>query len=402
MKILLQGLLYSVLIISSIACKNEVKETTVQGEQGTQPVFPCDSTDTNSPVFNPPITITSKGSTINTPVFEWVSATDQCSLSHYELAIGVIGNIESVLTFTNIGSVTTYTHSGISLSFGTDYYTSIRAVDQNGNTSALVTNDPWTIFTPQSLTNIILWQDSADLSSITDVSGNNPSISGPSSFDGNIANWADISGSSVVHDFSTTSDFPQWDPSENAVEFNGSDGLLVTANTNDINLDIVGQRTLSLALKTSNDISSRQVLFEEGGNLRGINIYIYDNKLYCGFWNLPDDGDGVQPFIGLSQTITAETSYIVHFVYDYSNFTGASGADGSVECFINGSSIGSEVTSSRLHDHGGNIGLGAMNDSSYFHDGSATLGDTFFYRGHIYEFIIYNTAHNSSDLDELY
>ncbi len=60
------------------------------------------------------------------------------------------------------------------------------------------------------------------------------------------------------------------------------------------------------------------------------------------------------------------------------------------------------MTTSRLHDHGGNIGLGAMNDSSYFHDGSATLGDTFFYRGHIYEFIIYNTAHNSSDLDELY
>lgn len=76
------------------------------------------------------------------------------------------------------------------------------------------------------------------------------------------------------------------------------------------------------------------------------------------------------------------------------------GADGTVECFVNGSSIGQVDTTSRLHAHSGDIGLGAMNDGSYFHDGRGN-GDDHFFKGVIYEFLMYNSAHNSSGLEKL-
>jgi len=41
------------------------------------------------------------------------------------------------MAFTNIGNVTTYTKTGLSLSNGTQYFVSIRAVDRAGNVGAI-------------------------------------------------------------------------------------------------------------------------------------------------------------------------------------------------------------------------------------------------------------------------
>ena len=49
------------------------------------------------------------------------------------------------------------------------------------------------------------------------------------------------------------------------------------------------QRTIDLWFRTSGDVSKRQVLWEEGGYLRGLSIYIDQSHVYVNGWNIPND-----------------------------------------------------------------------------------------------------------------
>ena len=49
------------------------------------------------------------------------------------------------------------------------------------------------------------------------------------------------------------------------------------------------QRTIDLWFRSSDDVSNRQVLWEEGGYLRGLSIYIDQGHVYVNGWNLPND-----------------------------------------------------------------------------------------------------------------
>jgi len=112
--------------------------------------FRLDRTAPNTPG----VTLNSTTSDIfETPEVQWTSVTDNCFLSHYELAIGRdddgdgfdSGDVENVSSYTEVpggASVTNFTAlSGVdgftfSLNAVDDFRISIRAVDQAGNPSA--------------------------------------------------------------------------------------------------------------------------------------------------------------------------------------------------------------------------------------------------------------------------
>ena len=48
-------------------------------------------------------------------------------------------------------------------------------------------------------------------------------------------------------------------------------------------------RTINLWFRTSDNVTTRQVLWEEGGFLRGFSIYIESGSVYVNGWNLPND-----------------------------------------------------------------------------------------------------------------
>jgi hypothetical protein len=75
----------------------------------------------------------------------WAAATDNCTLSSYEVAIGETSGGEEILTYTDVGNVLSYQETGISpdLEFGQDYYTNVRAVDAAGNKGTPVEIGPW-------------------------------------------------------------------------------------------------------------------------------------------------------------------------------------------------------------------------------------------------------------------
>ena len=78
----------------------------------------------------------------------WTASTDASSgIQKYQDAIGTTSGGTQVLGYTDNGTATTVTNSGLSLSSGTTYYVSVRAVDNAGNTGAVTTSNGITVDT---------------------------------------------------------------------------------------------------------------------------------------------------------------------------------------------------------------------------------------------------------------
>jgi len=79
-----------------------------------------------------------------TPPITWNwSPREGFAIQKFQLAIGTSGGGTDVLSWTDIGTTTVTSYSGLSLSNGVTYYASIRAVDQVGNTSGVGQGDGW-------------------------------------------------------------------------------------------------------------------------------------------------------------------------------------------------------------------------------------------------------------------
>ena len=132
-----------------------------------------------------------------------------------------------------------------------------------------------------------------------------------------------------------------------------------------------------------------------------MNIYIFNGNLYCGFYNVPEDGDGSQPFTSVSTPISANSVYFVTWVFDYTNYVNAAGPDGSLTCYVNDSVIGTTTSTSRLFAHSGNIGLGHIDNQSCFEDSSCPSSGMNF-DGEIYEVMIFNNVPSASDVTNVH
>jgi hypothetical protein len=78
----------------------------------------------------------------NTLSANWDPVTDPGSgVAYYRMAIGSSPGGTQKMAYTNIGNVTTYTKTGLSLSNGTLYYVSIRAVDNSGKVGPVRTSN---------------------------------------------------------------------------------------------------------------------------------------------------------------------------------------------------------------------------------------------------------------------
>jgi len=386
------------LLVSLYSCKNSVSENSSL-TQGSSTLNDCSLTDGQVPIMNGVISLTNEATTTTTPEISFNSATDNCQLSHYEVALGNSAGSQNVLNYTTIGLSISKTLSNLNLKYSDVYFASVRAVDSAGNVSAVITSNPFQVFTPKSLTGLVLWLDASDLVSIKDNEGDDATST---NFSGDVKNWQDISQSTFSHSFlNKATSFPKFDVVARGMKFNGSQELMSTLDHTDINTSVVGQRTILVNFKTSNNISSRQVIYEEGGTVRGLNIYIDSGKIRCGFWNNTNDGDGIQPYIDVEEGISSDTKYSVIIRYDYSNYNGATGTDRSVECFLNGQTMGVVNTTSRLHAHGGDIGLGGENNDSYFYDGPSSSTTGSFFDGIIFELLMYNQAHTDSEIAKL-
>ncbi|MDZ7738594.1 MAG: Calx-beta domain-containing protein [Bacteroidales bacterium] len=151
------------------------------------------------------------------------------------------------------------------------------------------------------------------------------------------------------------------------------------------------KKSIIVSFRTGSDINSRQVLYEEGGGVRGLNIYIDGGRLYLSGWNENNDDGSTTPwpYIDVDTTINANTPYYAMLQF---NFDGGSGG---VTGWLNGALIDTLPGAGRLFGHPGDIGVGAMDNDSYFYDGPDG-GEDHYYTGYIGELIVSNIVYNTA------
>lgn len=179
-----------------------------------------------------------------------------------------------------------------------------------------------------------------------------------------------------------------------SVDFSGNTSL-TTPNNEDFNVtgnsspnNYYSNKGINMVFRTdASDISTRQVLFEQGSSSRGINIYIFNGSLYASAWNQPSDGTGAPwntsaSINTLSTSIATDTEYIITLEQN-----GNSSISGDFKIYLNGELKGTLSNVGRLYDDTGGIELGAS-DGSRFENG--TTSGTFSFAGEIPEFIYCN------------
>ena len=174
-----------------------------------------------------------------------------------------------------------------------------------------------------------------------------------------------------------------------------SRGLQIANNTDFNTATSYTTKSLNMVIRTGNDISTKQQIYEQGDNDRGLSIYIRGGSLYIGAWSLPDEGVAGDEW-GFSSvstsSIATETEYVISLEFD-----GNSSVNGSIEGFLNGQSIGSVSGSIGLLFGDAStpqeIGLGNVHNQSRYDDGTSAA--TSFY-GSIPEFIYCNAPGSAS------
>jgi len=170
----------------------------------------------------------------------------------------------------------------------------------------------------------------------------------------------------------------------------GVDDFVTIVNSPDINTGgPFPERTLHVEF-TPNDVISRQVVYEEGAQVRGLNIYIDNGLLYFGGWNLAESG--WQPTF-ISVPITAGVPISASLTLN----GGPTVAPNALSGYLNGSLVGRDE-GSQLWSHGGGIGIGGANGNTIFHDGVGVGGTL---NGSIDSLSIYNRTLSDAEIGGL-
>jgi hypothetical protein len=182
------------------------------------------------------------------------------------------------------------------------------------------------------------------------------------------------------------------------LRFDGTDDFFTIPNDATINTppssDPATSRFIFLVFRAGSDVTSRQLLYEQGGGTRGINIYIESGQIFFNAWNNNfDNSDATTPWGGTGAsakvvsggTVMADSAYVATLVYDFN-------ATNQLEGFLNGTSVGaiSDGSIGRLYSHGDAVALGGLSGSSLFP--TAPTGSAGNFGGDIAEVVYYGNA----------
>ena len=157
------------------------------------------------------------------------------------------------------------------------------------------------------------------------------------------------------------------------------------------------KRTIIVAFRPASNISNRQVVFEEGGGIRGLNIYIEQDSLFIGGWNENNDDGGLTtpwPYTYVSSEINTNTPYFAILQFDFDDLLGT----GEVRGSLNGIDLGQLPGAGKLFPHSGDIGIGGQSNGACYKGGSCQGGDNNFFDGYIAELISGNIVFNSAQM----
>ena len=175
-----------------------------------------------------------------------------------------------------------------------------------------------------------------------------------------------------------------------SVDFDGVNDRIRLNDANHINLQPTSARTVELVFN-ADDVSGRQVIYEEGAGVNGFTIYIDNGSLY--FTAEDDNGGNRFADININAPIVAGQTYHAAFIFNGAGGpTNGGGGPNTFSGYLDGAEVGSVVLAGDVQfpSHSGDTGIGAAVDGVQFHDGEAGAG--FNFDGRISDVAIYNTA----------
>ncbi|HSH03785.1 MAG TPA: Ig-like domain-containing protein [Anaerolineae bacterium] len=183
-----------------------------------------------------------------------------------------------------------------------------------------------------------------------------------------------------------------------ALNLDGNGDRVNIPDSSLINLDAHNQRTVSAWFQADNvNINSRkQVIWEEGGQITGMTIYLYDGSLYGGAWAEPNNWTG--SWLSSNQISSGQWHHVA-LVLDSDSTTGPTA--NSFFLYLDGVLV-DMGSAAQLGSHSGNIGIGDVNQDISFHDtgdyaGSGGHG----FAGQIDDLRVMNLAANVNDVNTL-
>ncbi|MFT6353922.1 MAG: hypothetical protein ACJAZC_000507 [Cryomorphaceae bacterium] len=179
------------------------------------------------------------------------------------------------------------------------------------------------------------------------------------------------------------------------------------------------EQTMFFAFRTSNDVESRQTIWEEGGSARGIKVFIFESEIYIAAYDdiLDNDPGGEVPRFGFTyrrEALTSNTTYVLSLVFNVptdgslvtantstGQYTGLTGT-------LNGNKIGEFNLESGccqaagvggIDTHPDPIGIGGLNRTSHDENGklNASNAGTRLFTGRLAEICYYAYAVNEAE-----
>ena len=140
-------------------------------------------------------------------------------------------------------------------------------------------------------------------------------------------------------------------------------------------------KTIELWFKAA-DVTSRQILFEQGGMTRGASLYLDQGSLYVGAWNVAND-DATTPWgpIFLDVPVSTDTIYHTALTLD--------AATGTLTGYLDGAVFDQATGAGRLYAHGSRAGIGGAWENTRTHAGSFS-GSGLPFDGVIDDVAVYN------------
>jgi hypothetical protein len=176
---------------------------------------------------------------------------------------------------------------------------------------------------------------------------------------------------------------------KSALEFSGDGEVMTLASSADINLGNTTEKSISLWFQPDS-LSGRQVLYQQGGSNRGLNIYIENGSIYAGGWNAAVGWDGTWLS---SANITQNAWNHVTFTYN--------AAAGEVQLYVNGDAplVGA---ASAISSHG-RATLGSAREGSRYKNGAGFVTSSLrnSYSGLVDDVRVYDRALTDEEANQL-
>ena len=110
--------------------------------------FRVDATNPTAPTG---LVVASDSTDSKSGTASWTASTDNCLLAGYDLAIGTTAGGTDTLNWSPVSATSFQATSGVALTYGIPYYTSVRAKDTAARTSTVSTSSAWRLRSPTAL-----------------------------------------------------------------------------------------------------------------------------------------------------------------------------------------------------------------------------------------------------------